>query len=139
MKRGYLYYIAALIWGIPGVTISVKGIKAYLNQPPHKLWWLLAVTSVVLVAFYLIFRAVVSKYSKRIATLPPKCSPLQTFPISGWLLLLFMMGLGVTLSHIPNIPSTFTASFYSGLGPMLVLASARFAINGRHDKSWFAN
>ena len=106
MKRGYLYYIAALIWGIPGVTISIKGIKAYLNQPPHKLWWLLAVTSVVLVAFYLIFRAVVSKYSKRIATLPPKCSPLQTFPISGWILLLFMMGLGVTLSHIPNIPST---------------------------------
>jgi hypothetical protein len=32
MKRGYLYYIAALIWGIPGVTISVKGIKAYLNH-----------------------------------------------------------------------------------------------------------
>ena len=135
MKRGYLYYIVALIWGIPGVTISIKGIKAYLNQPPYKLWWLLAVTSVVLVAFYLIFRTVVSKYSKRIATLPPKCSPLQTFPIGGWILLLFMMGLGVTLSHIPNIPNAFTASFYSGLGPMLIIASARFIINSCTERS----
>ena len=30
---------------------------------------------------------------------------------------------------IPAIPSAFTASFYSGLGPMLLLASFRFVAN----------
>lgn len=37
-----------------------------------------------------------------------------------------MMGLGIALKHIPAIPSAFIASFYSGLGPMLVFSSLRF-------------
>lgn len=61
MKRKHLYLVAGLIWGIPGIIIS-----------------------------------------------------------------LFMMGLGIALKHIPGIPPTFTASFYSGLGPMLILSSVRF-------------
>ena len=32
---------------------------------------------------------------------------------------------------IPGIPAAFTASFYSGLGPMLVVAAIRF-IRKRH-------
>ena len=40
-----------------------------------------------------------------------------------------MMGLGIILKHIPEIPSAFTASFYSGLGPMLLLSSLRFMVN----------
>ena len=42
------------------------------------------------------------------------------------LLLVFMMGLGIALKHIPGVPSAFTASFYTGLGPMLLLSSLRF-------------
>ena len=55
----------------------------------------------------------------------------QTFPTRGWILLLFMMGLGVALKHIPGVPSSFTASFYTGLGPMLLLSSGRYLL-----KSW---
>ncbi len=44
----------------------------------------------------------------------------------GWVLLVFMMSLGIALKHIPGIPSAFTASFYTGLGPMLLLGSGRF-------------
>lgn len=29
MNRKHLYLIAAIIWGIPGVIIPVKGISAY--------------------------------------------------------------------------------------------------------------
>ncbi len=39
MKKSNLYIIAALIWGIPGAIISVKGILAYLQMAPAKLWW----------------------------------------------------------------------------------------------------
>ena len=33
MNRKIIYYIAAALWGIPGVIITVKGIRAYLTMP----------------------------------------------------------------------------------------------------------
>lgn len=36
------------------------------------------------------------------------------------------MAVCVSLKHIPGVPTAFTASFYSGLDPMLLLSSIRF-------------
>ena len=126
MNKKYLYISAALIWGIPGVIIAIKGIKAYCIQPSENLWWLFMITVAVLTAFFFMFRKIVDRYCDRIAALPDKVSIWQTFPTRGWILVVFMTCLGIVLKHIPAIPTAFTASFYSGLGPMLVLASARF-------------
>ncbi|MBQ7812472.1 MAG: hypothetical protein IJ394_07950 [Bacteroidales bacterium] len=126
MKHNYLYLTAALIWGAPGMIITAKGISAYTTQSPDSLWWLLMITAAVLAAFFFMFRRIVNKYSDRIDSLPERTSILQTFPVRGWILIIFMMGLGIVLKHIPQIPSEFTASFYSGLGPMLLLSGIRF-------------
>lgn len=126
MNRKYLYYVAALIWGVPGIIITSKGVKSYLIQPLDDLWWLMMITAAVLAAFFMMFRRIVDRYRGRIASLPDKVSIWQTFPARGWVLLVFMMGLGITLKYIPDIPSEFTAAFYSGLGPMLLLSSIRF-------------
>lgn len=67
MNRKYLYYIAAALWGIPGMIITVKGIRAYLTMPPHKLWWLLLITTFVIAGFFVMFRRIVDRYSARIA------------------------------------------------------------------------
>jgi hypothetical protein len=40
-----------------------------------------------------------------------------------------MSCLGIALKFIDGIPAEFTASFYSGLGPMLVFAACRFISN----------
>lgn len=129
MEKKHLYFVAGLIWGIPGMIISVKGISAYRMQPSEDLWWLLMITAAVLVSFFVMFRRIVARYRERIASLPEKVMIWQTFPTRGWILIVFMMGLGIALKHIPGITSAFTASFYSGLGPMLVLSSLRFVIN----------
>lgn len=126
MKRKHLYLVAGLIWGIPGIIISLKGINAYRTQPSDDIWWLLLITAAVLTAFFLMFRRIVDRYCGRIASLSEKVKIWQTFPARGWVLLIFMMGLGIALKHIPGIPPAFTASFYSGLGPMLILSSVRF-------------
>ena len=126
MDKKYLYLVAGLIWGIPGVTISIKGISAYLTQPSDDLWWLLLITTGVLYGFFVMFRRIVDRYCERIASLPGKVRVGQTFPTRGWILLVFMMGLGMALKYVPGVPSSFTASFYSGLGPMLLLSSVRF-------------
>ena len=129
MKRKHLYAVAAVIWGIPGITITLKGISAYGKQPSENLWWLLMITAGVISGFFLMFRRIVGRYCNRISSLPDNVRILQTFPARGWILIVFMMGLGIALKHIPGIPSAFTASFYSGLGPMLLLASFRFVAN----------
>ena len=129
MKQKHLFYIAALIWGIPGVFISIKGIKAYCAQPSSDLWWLILISLAVISAFLTIFRRIVAKYSARIISLKGNITPCDTFSKSGWAIILFMMGLGMALKLIPGIPSAFTASFYSGLGPALIYAAITFTTN----------
>ena len=126
IRRAYTYVLAAVIWGIPGVNIAVKGIRTYMLIKPDDLWWLMLITLIVAAFFFIIFRRVTRKYSERIASLPDRVMIWQIFPPKGWILLVFMMGLGITLKCIPAIPMSFTASFYSGLGPMLILAALRF-------------
>lgn len=133
--RKYSYIIAAAVWGIPGINIAVKGVRAYMMIKPLTLWWLILITVAVAVFFFNIFRKVVRKYSDRIAALPDRVWIWQVFPPRGWILLMFMMGLGITLKYAPGVPMVFTASFYSGLGPMLVVAALRFLLELWH----FAN
>ena len=111
--------IAASIWGIPGIIVSAKGIRAYLSMAQEDHWW------------WLLF---VDKYSTRIALLPQRTSILQTFPLRGWILVVCMSCLGIAMKFIPVIPEAFTASFYSGLGPMLILAALRFIRNKENIK-----
>ena len=127
IRRAYSYVIAAAIWGIPGINIAIKGVKTYMLMNPDDLWWLMLITIAVSIFFFIIFRRVVRKYSERIASLPDRVMIWQIFPPKGWILLAFMMGLGITLKHIPDVPMAFTASFYSGLGPMLIVSALRFA------------
>lgn len=126
MKRNHLYVVAAVIWGIPGIIITSKGISAYRMQQPDEIWWLLLITAAVLAGFFMMFHRIVDRYCGRIASLPAKVQIWHTFPLRGWILLVFMMGLGIALKHIPQVPSAFTAAFYSGLGPMLLISSVRY-------------
>lgn len=70
MNRKHLYVVAAVIWGIPGIIITSKGIGAYGMQPSDRLWWLLLITAAVLAAFFVMFRRIVDRYCDRIAALP---------------------------------------------------------------------
>ena len=92
MKRKHLYIVAAVIWGIPGIIITSKGIGAYTIQPAGNLWWLFLITAAVLAGFFLMFRRIVNRYSDRIASLPDKVRIWQTFPlhfIPAWALCFF--------------------------------------------------
>lgn len=128
MKRRILYLVAAFIWGVPGLMITTKGIRSYTAIQRNDLWWLLLITACITASFYVMFKAIVKRYSNRIASLPNERVMIwQTFSLRGWSVLCFMMMLGFILRSLPYIPEEFIASFYSGLGPMLLLSSIRFA------------
>ena len=77
MKKIHLFITAAIIWGIPGITLTIKGISAYLAQPKSDLWWLLLITLFVLASFFFIFRKIVNRYSNRIMNLTEPNNLLQ--------------------------------------------------------------
>lgn len=126
VKRQKLYYVAALIWGVPGIGITIKGVAAYHMMPISEWWWLGVITMFVLAMFYAVFSKVVGRYMLRISSLGSEAPLWHTFSLRGWLLILFMMGLGLVLKHTPNIPIQFTASFYTGLGPMLIWSAVKY-------------
>ena len=133
MRAKHLFYIAAIIWGMPGFFITVKGLTAYTNQPPSARWWLMLISLAVMSTFFIIFRHIVAKYSQKIASLTGRITLWDTFPKSGWAIILFMMGLGIALKLIPGVPAAFTASFYSGLGPALIYSAIKFATNAKRS------
>ena len=126
INKRILYLIAAAIWGIPGFIITAKGITAYTTIQANELWWLCLITFGVLISFIWMFRRIVNRYCNLIAALPDKTTIGHTFPLRGWILIVCMSGLGIALKFIPCIPAEFTASFYSGLGPALVVAGCLF-------------
>jgi hypothetical protein len=127
MNKRYLYLIAALIWGIPGLIITIKGFTAYTAIPFRNMWWLVLITIGVITGFILMFKRIVDRYSALIHDLPDRTSIWNTFPLRGWILVIGMSCLGIALKFIPSIPVEFTTSFYSGLGPALLFAAFRFA------------
>ncbi len=97
MNKRFLYLVAALIWGLPGIMITIKGVTAYLAMPEDELWWLLLITACVLTGFIVMFRRIVDRYCGLIAAEPDKTSIWHTFPLRGWILVVCMMGLGPAL------------------------------------------
>lgn len=106
--------------------ISLKGLGAYARVAEDQLGWLLLITAGVIVSFSIMFYHIVNRYNALIQAQPERTSIWQTFPLKGWILVVGMSCLGMALKFVPFIPVEFTASFYSGLGPSLIIAAIRF-------------
>ena len=128
VAKRHLLLTNAIVWGAPGVKILVTGIQSYLALWPSKsIVWLALGTVLVLAGFVWMFNRIVKKYSDRIMAFPEKKkSILALLPGRGWILISFMMCLGISLKFIPGVPTEFFASFYCGLGPALIAAAALF-------------
>lgn len=128
ISKRHLLLANAIVWGAPGVKILVTGIQSYLALwPSNSIFWLAIGTVLVLAGFVWMFSRIVKKYSDRIMDFPEKKKSILAFlPVKGWILIIFMMCLGISLKFIPGVPTEFFASFYCGLGPALIAAAAQF-------------
>ena len=128
VAKRHLLLANAIVWGAPGVKVLVTGIQSYLALWHSKsIPWLAVGSVLVLSGFVWMFNRIVKKYAGRIMAFPEKKKSILAFlPVRGWILVIFMMCLGISLKHIPGVPTEFFASFYCGLGPALIAAAARF-------------
>ena len=129
VRKIHLLAVNGLLWTAIGTKIAVTGIGRYLTTPVEKLWWMIPLSVLVFAGFYVMFTGIVRKYSERVHALPGPKEPIwKTFGLKGYLIIAFMISLGISLKYIPGITSTFFAWFYLGLGAGLISAGIRFLI-----------
>ena len=128
VAKRHLLLANAIVWGAPGVKILVTGIQSYIAiWPSRHIAWLAIGTVLVLAGFIFMFSRIVERYSARILAFPEKKKSILAFlPVKGWILVIFMMCIGISLKFIPGISTEFFASFYPGLGTALIVAGATF-------------
>ncbi len=135
VKPHHLLLMQVLCWLAPGIKIFITGVKALCGVAaahPDRVWWLAVVAVAVAVSFSLMFNNFVNRYTRRILDFAEERKSLLAFlDLRGYLLIAFMMGLGIGLKHLPGMPVEFFARFYPGLGIALAIAGCRFLY------SWF--
>ena len=129
VRTNHLLAVNGLMWTAIGTKITVTGVSHYLKADPGALIWMIPLSVLVFAAFYRMFTGVVRKYSARILSMQDEKTGIwETFSLKGYLIIAFMISLGIGLKHIPGIPSNFFAWFYCGLGPGLLSAGIRFLL-----------
>lgn len=129
IRKIHLLAVNGLLWTAIGTKIAVTGVVNYLKTEPGKLGWMIPLSLLVFTGFFMMFTGIVRKYSERIHALPGPREPIyKTFSLKGYLIIAFMITLGITLKYIPGIPLSFFAWFYLGLGAGLLSAGIRFLI-----------
>ena len=127
VRKIHLLAINGCLWFAIGARIVAMGLLNYLTAPKEQLWWMLSLSFLVFAGFFMMFRGIVRKYAERINNLPgPKESVFKTFGLKGYLIIAFMISLGISLKYSPGIPEPFFAWFYLGLGLGLLSAGIRF-------------
>ncbi|MBE6639293.1 MAG: hypothetical protein E7616_07575 [Ruminococcaceae bacterium] len=132
-KKEKLLLIAGTVWGLAGVNILRIGIVSLIKsfgEKNHAVFALmLLIAAMILTGFLIMFRMVVKRNTKRILSYPEKKSVFAFLDAKGYLLMLFMMGLGIVLRSFDLLPNAFFAVFYTGLGTALTLAGGMFIYN----------
>ncbi|MBQ7209725.1 MAG: hypothetical protein IJS05_02370 [Paludibacteraceae bacterium] len=130
VRREHLLLMQVLCWLAPGIVITRKGVMALVcvaATAPERLWWLILIAVMVAITFSLMFNNFIKRYTQRILTFPErKKSLFAFFNLRGYILIFFMMGLGISLKYIPGMPVEFFAGFYPGLGTALSIAGIRY-------------
>lgn len=140
VKRDNLLVIAGIVWIIAGINISFIGLNTYPGTFAFA-WWIVGLlflgTIIVVCLFHVMFGKMVQKHVRRIhAFQEERVSAFRFFDVKSYLIMAFMIALGVTLRVSGIVPDWFIAFFYTGLGSALIVAGAGFLLHRKHGFGW---
>ena len=133
VSKRTLLLIAGLVWLAAGVNILRIGLKALIplfSGGTGRLLLALGLAVVICAAFSLMFHRIVVKHTARILSYETKQPAYRFFDTKSYILMAFMMTLGITLRRSGFVAEYFFTWFYTGLGTALSIAGIRFLIRG---------
>lgn len=120
--------INGAIWLIAGVNVARIGVVSWERVGESTVWMIVGCI-LTFIAFGIMFVKMVFKNLRRISQIPKeKRHPWDCMPLKSFLIMVFMITLGITLRSIPAVPLSFIAFFYIGLGTALALAGVVYFI-----------
>lgn len=127
VSRQYLLIIAGIVWIIAGANILRIGIVTWMDDSKDWLFKVCEASLVFLLFFIFVFRKLYNKYTARIEQKKiDKNCPFSFFDIKGWLIMIFMMTLGITVRVFHLLPDSFISVFYTGLSLALIVTGLLF-------------
>ena len=127
VKKQTLLLIAGLVWFIAGFNVTRLGILSFYLV--EKFWYLYALSILIFMIFGRIFYKMSEKHTKRILAYEDKRPFWNFFDAKSYLIMVFMMTVGIGLRRANILPEFFIAFFYTGLGFALALAGLIFIYN----------
>lgn len=134
VKKRTLLLIAGLVWLIAGFNVTRLGILSYGRV--DKTLYLYIFTILIFTIFGRMFFKMSEKHTKRILAYEEKRQFWNFFDLKSYLIMVFMMSMGIGLRASGIVPEFFIAFFYTGLGFALALAGIVFIYNYIFIKKW---
>ncbi|RHJ90655.1 hypothetical protein [Parabacteroides bouchesdurhonensis] len=130
-----LLFIAGLVWIIAGANILRIGIITWLDDTHDWLFKVCEAIIVFLLFFYLVFIKLFYKHRERIAQKKEnKNCPFSFFDVKGWIIMAFMITLGITVRTFHLLPNSFISVFYTGLSSALIITGILFFVQLYKEK-----
>ncbi|MBN2614708.1 MAG: hypothetical protein JXR71_03365 [Bacteroidales bacterium] len=128
VPKKVLLVTAGLMWAGVGIMLSVMAchwLTAYKGNP-----WAFAVLGVVIAVLVhrFGFSKIVYKNRNRIEQLPDKPCLFSFISWKSYLIIIFMVTLGITLRH-SSLPKQYLSIIYIGIGGALFLSSIHYFRN----------
>lgn len=127
VSRQSLLVIAGFVWMIAGANILRIGIVTWMNSSQNWMFKIGEATIVFLLFFVLIFKRLYYKHTQRIEQKKEEQNcPFSFFDVKSWILMVFMISLGITIRSLHLLPDSFISVFYTGLSIALLLTGLLF-------------
>ena len=127
VNRQFLLITAGIVWIIAGANILRIGIVTWINSTQDWMFKIGEATVVFLLFFVFIFRKLYYKHTRRIEEKPAdKNCPFYFFDVKSWIMMVFMIALGITIRSLHLLPDSFISVFYTGLSIALILTGILF-------------
>mgnify|MGYP000009439531 FL=1 len=127
VNRQVLLITAGIVWIVAGANILRIGIVTWLNDSQYWLFKVGEATVVFLLFFVLVFRKLYYKHTRRIEQKKKeKNCPFSFFDAKGWIVMCFMIAMGITIRTLHMLPDTFISVFYTGLSLALMFTGTLF-------------
>jgi hypothetical protein len=125
-----LLLLAGIVWIVAGANILRIGILTWLTDAHCWLFKAGEATIVFLIFFNLIFKKLYNKHTDRICKKANNNHLLSFFDLKGWIIMFFMITLGVTVRKFQLLPNSFISVFYTGLSTALIITGILFFRKG---------
>lgn len=128
-----LLITAGTIWLLAGLNILRIGLMCWIGDHQYWLFKVCEASLIFLLFFGIIFHKLYKTHTLRISQKQGKHCPFSFFDVKGWIVMVFMITVGVVVRVYLLLPNSFIAVFYTGLSLALIGTGLRFI------KYWWKN